>query len=173
MSILVDFPPECVRRHDGCGLNMMPDISAVHTSERRRTVRFSPTSTLLSYVVPQEQQRCASSSWYSTEDENLFKLQAKEEIMMLQRMKEDGCDINKLYPFGLEQQLISSLHTKQRKVTRKLVTLAVLTEQGRPPWHRGDDMVERIASASRQHSEWSRFQAQAIGSYQAISDAYQ
>lgn len=73
-------------------------------------------------------------------------------------------------PVGLEQQLISSAFTKKRAITKRLVVLAVLTEQTRPVKHDvADDRWERIARASSEHSEWSRAQAQTIGNFQAMS----
>ena len=105
-------------------------------------------------------------------------------------MKESGRDIkclredeDKMCPFGLENSLISREYTKRRAITKRLVTLAVLTEQARSNIRpliddnktisnetlieSEDDKWDRIAAASRQHSEWSRKQAQAIGSFQA------
>ena len=122
----------------------------------RMTVRFSPTSTLHCYFKSQD------DTWYSSEDEQRFKQQAKEDrISCLRRLK--TC------PVGLELKIISIDICKKRILTRELVRLAVRLEQERP--HNDDeyDRQERIAAASMKHSEWTRLQAEAIGTFQAMA----
>ena len=129
---------------------------------------------LHSYEAPQ--QSSASSSWYMPEEKQLFKEQARQESRMLRRMKENGSDLSRmgaisndmLCPFGLEQQLVSRDFTKKRIITKILVRIDVLTEQARHASSEADDKQERIANASRQHSEWSTAQAQTIGTFQAF-----
>ena len=104
-----------------------------------------------------------------------MKVRAKYEIALFRRMRQNGCDKNRdagapsdICPIGLEQQLISSEYTKKRAITKRLVTLAVLSEQARSVSAGEADGTrwERIAAASRQHSEWSRLQARTIGYFQ-------
>ena len=54
-------------------------------------------------------------------------------------------------------------------IKKALVGLAVRAEQERPTNENFIYRQERIAAASRQHSEWARIQAQAVGAFQAIS----
>ena len=175
----------------------------------RRTVNFSPTSTLHRYntVAPSiplphdqlqgNQQKgfsfSSSSYWYSSEEEELAKAEAKREIMILRLIKESGHDIKDLpdncrmvlCPFGLENALISQeWYTKRRAIAKRLVTFAVLTEQAKllnkinhectgkegssqEDDESEDDKWDRIAAVSCQHSEWSRRQARSIGLFQA------
>eukprot|EP00571_Detonula_confervacea_P015566 CAMPEP_0172308734 /NCGR_PEP_ID=MMETSP1058-20130122/9250_1 /TAXON_ID=83371 /ORGANISM="Detonula confervacea, Strain CCMP 353" /LENGTH=152 /DNA_ID=CAMNT_0013021225 /DNA_START=25 /DNA_END=480 /DNA_ORIENTATION=- len=150
-SLIVDFP------RGGCAQFEhevhMPDA----TTKKHRTVRFSPNSTLHCFEAPQD--RCASS-WYSSIDQRRFKREAKREIVSFQRMEMSGRDIKRVLHgdqmclVGLEQQLVSREFTKKRAITRRLVILAVLTEQARHLSYKADDKPARIAAASMQHSEW-------------------
>eukprot|EP00579_Thalassiosira_antarctica_P018043 CAMPEP_0201935022 /NCGR_PEP_ID=MMETSP0903-20130614/34740_1 /ASSEMBLY_ACC=CAM_ASM_000552 /TAXON_ID=420261 /ORGANISM="Thalassiosira antarctica, Strain CCMP982" /LENGTH=170 /DNA_ID=CAMNT_0048475361 /DNA_START=89 /DNA_END=601 /DNA_ORIENTATION=+ len=153
----------------------VPDVNDVITMKKRRTVQFSHISMLRSYEASQDLN---ASSWYSSAEMRRFKHQARQERKVLWRMKKDRCYLHRLQhsphkidmcTVGLEQQLISSEFTKRRVVSKRLVTLVVLREQARPLSHKADDKPERIAKVSRQHSEWSRAQAQTVGSIQAIT----
>ena len=121
------------------------------------TVRFSPTSTVHCYFRSQD------DTWYSSEDEQRFKQQAKEDRISCLRRNLKTC------PVGLELKIISTDICKKRILTRELVRLAVRLEQERP--HNDDeyDRQERIAAASMKHSEWTRLQAETIGAFQAMA----
>jgi len=139
--------------------------------KRRKTVRFFSESLLHCYEHPEAAR--GYSSWYTRDEEKSFKLQAKADIVHFKTAKACGRGTqgrapSDACPVGLEQSLISNEHTRKRIMTKKLVELAVLVEQARPIHHANDDKVERIAAASRVHSEWSREQAQTIGMFQAI-----
>jgi len=163
MSLIVDFPH-------------MPNATDLHTTKKkRRTVRFSHNSMLHCFEACQDP---GTSSWFSCMDKQRFKQEAKHEIATFQRMKESGCDINRILSsdstmclFGLEQQLVSREFTKKRLITRRLVTLDVLAEQDRHLSCLAEDEQERIAAASRRHSDWSIVQALTIGSFQAMSQS--
>ena len=167
-SLIVDFPRKCIQYE---AYMHMPDTNNVILTKKRRTVRFSPASFVRTYEAPQHQSAC--SSWHTSADEQHFKKRARLETMIFRQMKEDGCDLvgtissDMLCPVGLEKHLISREFTRKRAITRRLVTLAVLREQARHVSSKADDQQERIANASKQHSEWSRAQAQTIGSFQA------
>ena len=136
----------------------------------RMTVRFSPTSTLLSYNKPQDED--ISGSWYSSEDEHRFKQQAKGDMISCLRMKirpDDTNTIHKTCPVGLELKLISRDFCYKRLLAKELVRLAVRVEQGRTIYDNDYDRQKRIASASMKHSEWSRAQARTVGTFQAFA----
>ena len=137
---------------------------------KRRAVRFSPKSIL--YCFPKTRE---AIFWYTHEDELRFKLQAKEDMITCLRMKiKSGSisDHDEICPVGLELQLISKDFSKKRRLTKELVWLAVRVEQERPINDNNDDRQNRIAAASIKHSEWSRAQAQTLGTYQATSTEY-
>jgi len=73
-------------------------------------------------------------------------------------------------PIGIEQGLISRLHTEKHVISRRLVTCAVLDKQARliPNDIANEDNNKRVAIASKQHSEWSRAQEQAVGYFHAL-----
>ena len=154
-------------------------------------VNFSSNSTLIIY-----DDDAAPSSWYTCEEEGHFKQLARQEIMRINRItnhasissssyaaslggrsraSDDDGSRRSIYgddesvapcPVGLENSLISYEHTCRRAESKRLVIFAVLREQARP---RGQHAhMECIAKASRQASEWSRAQAQAIGYFQAL-----
>ena len=132
---------------------------------KRRAVRFSPKSIL--YCFPKTREEIF---WYTHEDELRFKLQAKEDMITCLRMKiKSGSISDHMCPIGLEMQLIKSF-SKKRRLTKELVWLAVRVEQERPIEYDNDyDKQKRVAAASMKHSEWSRAQAQTLGTYQATS----
>ena len=137
---------------------------------KRRAVRFSPKSIL--YCFPKTREEIF---WYTHEDELRFKLQAKEDMITCLRMKIKSGSISdhNMCPIGLEMQLISKGFSKKRRLTKELVWLAVRVEQERPIEYDNDyDKQKRVAAASMKHSEWSRAQAQTLGTYQAKSTEY-
>ena len=80
-----------------------------------------------------------------------------------------GIPYGVMCPVGLEK-LISNDFMKKRELSRKLVKAAVLMEQARIMSHEHEyDRQERIAAASRKHSEWSRSQALSVGTFQSIA----
>ena len=141
----------------------------------KKRVQFSTISSLYCYQDCQDDivvsSRCR---WYSLEDYQRFKQEAKRDrISCLQKKKRKskGHDIgdDTVCPFGLELQLVSSDINKKRRIEKALVGLSVRAEQERPSNENFIHRQERIAVASRQHSEWARIQAQAVGAFQAIS----
>mmetsp|Transcript_11198 Transcript_11198/g.27528 ORF Transcript_11198/g.27528 Transcript_11198/m.27528 type:complete len:188 (-) Transcript_11198:266-829(-) len=178
-SLIADYPYECIHRHrlKPDDMHAPPYCASEDTATRKkkRTVQFSTTSVLHCYDTPENDGCGSSTSYYSSEEEQQFKRQAKIDIMCFRLMKESGSEIKSelpddmLCPVGLEKSLISKDYTKKRAITKRLVMLAVLAEQSQTLHQKIDDKWERIAAASRQHSEWSRTQARTIGSFQANS----
>ena len=164
---------------------------------RRQRVRFALASTLVVYDASQYKDNdgdaMSSSLWYTQGDEDLFKKSARRDIERILRAEKypknegsrrtDNSDSEDLCPVGLEQSLISRDHSRRRVIARGLVRDAVFWEQRASPgaglqesssspssrrWGPcRRDHAEAIAEASRQASEWSRAQAQAIGYFQA------
>ena len=92
------------------------------------------------------------------QDEFNFKLDARDEMALyLQGM-------NTRIPFGMEHHQ-SSTYAQTRVMTKRLVLLAVQSEQARHISHEEhpDDKQDRIAMASMQRSKWSLVQARANG----------
>ena len=134
----------------------------------RMKVRFSPTSTLVHYFYKPRDD--TSRYWYSSEDEQRFKQQAKEDMISCLRMKIRPDDTaHKTCPVGLELKLISRDFCHKRLLAKELVRLAVRVEQERTVYDNDYDRQERIASASMKHSEWSRAQAETVGTFQAMA----
>lgn len=176
-NLVVDFPCNPIRwRRLGT-----PDSASRMPRTRPPSVRFSDMSTLYFYHEGPLDPAAGPSLWYSDEEKEASKRRAGEEIATLQRIKEAGLHLNQMgaalpadvSAVGLEQYLVSPEFTKKRWVTRRTVTMAVLTEQAR-----GDDDADvvgvtdkqdRIARASRKHSGWSAVQAETIGFFQATS----
>lgn len=141
----------------------------------RRSVKFNPNSTLYSYNVPQDDPQ----DWYTNEDEEVMKADARKEVDIFRKMK-GGLRLaaaglsrhhqRNLCIVGLEQQLVSPEFTKKRARTKKLVKYAVLVEQAKINTAYGNTTVkaERIAAAARRHSEWSAEQAKMVGDFQHI-----
>lgn len=76
---------------------------------------------------------------------------------------------HKTCPVGLELKLISRDFCHKRLLAKELVRLAVRVEQERTVYDNDYDRQERIASASMKHSEWSRAQAETLGTFQAMA----
>ena len=145
---------------------------------KNTTVRFSKYSEMVCFKPSNDTD--TSACWYSRNDEQRFKLQAKHD-MISHLQKTDDMSLStstpsddvmtpRSYPVGLEQQLVSSEFTKKRIVTKRLVQLAVRMEQARTNLDDDVDVIDtlkqdRIAMASMQYSEWSRHQATAIGTF--------
>ena len=141
----------------------------------KKRVQFSTISSLYCYQDYQDNLIVSSRCrWYSLEDYQRFKQEAKRDrISCLQKKKRksNGDDIgdDTVCPFGLELQLVSSDFNKKRRIQKASVGLSVRAEQERPSNENFIHRQERIAVASRQHSEWARIQAQVVGAFQAIS----
>lgn len=166
-DLIVDFPPAGRNtRMNGpdYAASILEHVAGMTTSKngkRLKSVRFLSESLLYCYEKPEVG---GYSSWYTRDEEYSFKLQAKADIDLFNAAKEtEDFMPTGACPIGLEHQLISTDHAKKRIMTKLFVENAVLAEQARP----GDDKVERIASASMLHSEWSREQARTIGSFHA------
>lgn len=158
-SMVVDFPNRLDEHdHDLC----------TNITQKRRGVRFSLSSTLYYYPDVLEDE---VSSWYTSEEEQRFKRMARQEIAWFIKMIEDSRYVgvrlkHGMSPVGIEQALLSRSHTEKRVISKRLVIRAVLDEQARlVP---SEDNNERIAIASKQHSEWSRAQAQVVGYFHAL-----
>jgi hypothetical protein len=134
----------------------------------RRSVSFQPRSTLYCYDVPEDEPQ----DWYTDEDEEIFKAEARKEIAVFRRMKGGGFASDpqhnrNLCIVGIEQHLVSSEFSKKRARTKKLVKYAVLDEQSKIDTGCGDK-AERIAESARRYSEWSAAQAKMFGDFQYI-----
>ena len=159
-----------------------PRTALGHISKKKKkcnnkntTVRFSKYSEMVCFKPSNDTSAC----WYSRDDENRFKLQAKHDMITHLEKTHDMSTSTSTpnddvmtpgsYPVGLEQQLVSSEFTKKRMVTKRLVQLAVRMEQARMYSDVNDTLKQdRIAMASMQYSEWSRHQATAIGTSHAM-----
>ena len=132
-----------------------------------------------------------SAIWYTSEDQQRFRRDAKDDASSYltkratkqAEAKRTDLPVDHIEPppFGLELQLVSKEHTQKRVMTRKLVLIAVLTEQERQyeeaAYSRAADgnddddhhiqVQERIAAVSRKYSKWSRDEARVVGRFQA------
>lgn len=140
---------------------------------RRSSVSFSPTSSMVYWKPSHHDLRDLKDSiWYTSEDEDRFKADARKEIDAFKMLKrrtsdEDNGDDSK-YPqhqrglciVGIEQHLVSSDHSRKRARAKKKVTRAVLGAQAH------GFAFERIAETVRRYSEWSAAQAKIIGDFQ-------
>jgi hypothetical protein len=162
-SLAVDFPNRRQHKYE-------PHLHA-NITQKHRSVRFSLSSSL--YYSSDVTQDEVVGSWYSSEEEQRFKRIARQEVRSFRKViVEDGFHVSVRSKsgrshVGLERSLASRAHREKRVMTRRMVLRAVLDEQSRSVPH--DDNHEKIAIASRQHSEWSRAQAQTIGYFQALS----
>ena len=141
--------------------------SSTVTAKSTRGVQFSHVSTLYSY-----NKELTTSLWYSPEEEDASKLQAKLDVITYQSMaasNNNGTSKRRhaITPVGLEKSLVSRDFTKQRVLARKLVYAAVLGEQELAYRKNEEVKPDLIAAASMYHSEWSRSQAEEIGKFQA------
>lgn len=165
-NLVMDFPRHPIRRRRS-DLSIRSDDRTPRT--RPPSVRFSATSTVHVY---QESPR-DPASWYSEEEEEAFKVQTEEEIAALRLIKENGLDCNQygeeFSPVGLEQHLVSRGFTQKRLVARRMVKMAVLTEQDHCSATEVTEKQDRIARASRKHSRWSAVQAKTIGYFQSTN----
>lgn len=127
-----------------------------------QTLQFSDTSTLYVY-----EDSLSGSSWYSPAEEDLFRIQAKQDIIALMTGNGKSNTLTQVSSFGLENEIISREYTKKRVLAKRLVRLAVLTEQASP--NDANIKEERIALVSKKYSKWSRAQALEIGSFQALT----
>ena len=158
------------KRHD-CTL---PSLNL--KKKQRRSVSFQPSSLLFCYGITEDELQ----DWYTGEDEEIFKAEARKEVAVFRQMKggftgasgqsaSDPQHHRNLCIVGLEQQLISPEFSRQRARTKKLVKYAVLLEQSKIGTVYGNsDKAERIAEAARRYSEWSAAQAQMFGDFQYI-----
>ena len=165
------------------------------TGKPKRRVQFSSHSSLILYNDTHQQdydndKEQVSTSWYTREEEKLFKQLAKCEIELLRRTAATSgvSTMNNLHeqlqisPVGLERSLISDEYTLRRANSRRVVSRAVFREQARQhqrlsscqqypdtteviAWE--DECIKSIAKHAQHASEWSRAQAQVIGYFQA------
>ena len=164
------------------------------TGKPKRRVQFSSHSSLILYNDTHQQdyydEEQVSPSWYTREEETLFKQLAKCEIELLRRTAAASgvSTMNNLHeqlqisPVGLERSLISDKYTLRRANSRRVVSRAVFREQARQhqrlsscqqypdttevvAWE--DECIKSIAKHAQRASEWSRAQAQVIGYFQA------
>ena len=152
------------KRHD-CTL---PSLNL--KKKQRRSVSFQPSSLLFCYCITEYEPQ----DWYTGEDEEIFKAEARKEVAVFRQMKGgftgasgESAGDPQLCIVGLEQQLISHEFSRQRARTKKLVKYAVLLEQSKAGTGYGDK-AERIAEAARRYSEWSAAQAKMFGDFQYI-----
>ena len=153
------------KRH-GCTL------PSLNLKKKRRSVSFQLSSLLFCYGVPED----VTQDWYTGEDEEIFKAEARKEVAVFRQMKGgftgasgESAGDPQLCIVGLEQQLISLEFSRQRARTKKLVKCAVLLEQSKIGTCYGDsDKAERISAAARQYSERSAAQAKMFGDFQYI-----
>ena len=167
------------------------------TGKPKRQVHFSSHSSLILYNDTHQQdyydEEQVSTSWYTREEETLFKQLAKCEIQLLRRTAAASgvSTMNNLHeqlqisPVGLERSLISDEYTLRRANSRRQVSRAVFREQARQhqrlsscqqypdtteviAWE--DECIKSIAKHAQRASEWSRAQAQVIGYFQAIAN---
>ena len=116
-------------------MNLHPDeectdiesmTSSTETTKSTRRVQFSHVSTMYSY-----NKELTTSLWYSPEEEDASKLQAKLDVFAYQTMAASNNNgtsqcRHAITPVGLEKSLVSREFTKQRILTRRLVYAAVL-----------------------------------------------
>ena len=150
---------------DGCTL------PSLKKKKPPRSVSFQSSSTLFCYDVPEDEPQ----DWYTDEDEEIFKAEARKELAIFRRMKggfgSDPQHHRTVCIVGIEQHLISPESSKKRQRTKKLVKYAVLVEQSKIDTDTGcgsNDKAERIAEAARRYSEWSAAQAKMFGDFQHI-----
>ena len=143
--------------------------SPIPSHKKKTTLSFRSQSTLYCYDVPEDELQ----DWYTDEDEETFKAEAREEVSIFRRIKGGFASIQgqltsgDLCIVGLEQQLVSPEFSKKRERTKKLVTYAVLAAQAAPDADCADK-AERIADASKRFSEWSASKAKMFGDFQYI-----
>jgi hypothetical protein len=110
------------KRHD-CTL---PSLNL--KKKQRRSVSFQPSSLLFCYGITEDELQ----DWYTGEDEEIFKAEARKEVAVFRQMKggftgasgqsaSDPQHHRNLCIVGLEQQLISPEFSRQRARTKKLV----------------------------------------------------
>jgi hypothetical protein len=141
----------------------------------RRSVSFSSRSIVYCYEFSptHDPKDLKDSIWYTSEDEDRFKADAREELdafKLLKGLSSDEAKGEDNYPqhqrcmciVGLEQHLVSPEHSKKRARARKLITHAVLSAQAR------GFGSERIAKTASRYSEWTVAQAKTFGDFQHI-----
>ena len=153
------------------------DNSQAVTSQKepppRRSVSFATKCTGYQYdYSPTEDVldlKLSGKIWYTEEDEENFKAQARRDVEAFKRLQKggepDGCVQRNLCLVGLEQHLVSPDYIKKRARTKKLITYAVLEAQSRGV---GKNGPERIAKIAQRYSEWSVEQAKKFGDFQHI-----
>jgi hypothetical protein len=135
----------------------------------RRSGSFQSRATLYCYEIREDELQ----EWYTDEDKETFKAEARKEVCVFRRIKggfasaQGQATSGDLCIVGLEQQLVSPEFSKKRVRTKEQVTYAVLAAQAKVD----ADCVakaERIAAAARRHSEWSASKAKMFGNFQYI-----
>ncbi|KAL7432466.1 hypothetical protein ACHAXM_003126 [Skeletonema potamos] len=140
--------------------------------KERRSVSFATTGSFFEYDYSPTDDllglKLSGKIWYTEDDEEEFKAQARRDVAMFKRLQKgdtDGCPPqHNLCLVGLEQHLVSPDYTKKRARTKKLLTYAVL---GAQKWGVVND-PELIAKTARRYSEWSVEQAKKFGDFQRL-----
>ncbi len=143
----------------------------------RRSVSFSSESRL-SFFDSSSYLKVKDSLWYTSEDEDRFKTDAREELAAFRLLKERSSDeapgkescpqhlssssSSSMCIVGLEQYLISRDHSRKRARIKKLAHYAVFDAQARGLG------FEEIAETTRRYSEWSDAEAKMIGDFQHV-----
>ena len=113
-------------------------------------------SKLICYCYQNDPKHDDTARWYNAYDELNFKLDARDEMASYLQ------GTTRIL-FGMEH-LQSRTYAQKRVMTKRLVLLAVQSEQARHMHlEHPDDKQDRIAMASMQRSKWSRVQARANG----------
>ena len=166
LNCAMDIDSQHEYKRHGCAL------PSLNLKKKRRSVSFQLSSLLFCYGVPEDE----TQDWYTGEDEEIFKAEARKEVAVFRQIKGgltgasgESAGDPQLCIVGLEQQLISHEFSRQRARTKKLVKYAVLLEQSKIGTDYGDsDKAERISAAARRYSERSAAQAKMFGDFQYI-----
>jgi hypothetical protein len=171
---LVSMEIDSEHNHDDC--QTLPSLKLKVKEKPHQSVSFQSSSSLFCYNIPDDEPR----EWYTDEDEEIVKAEARKEVGVLRRMKAGASGQSARNPqphhhqnmciVGLERQLISREFRKKRARTKKLVNYAVLRKQSKIGTGHGNsnNKVERIAEAARRYSEWSVINAKMFGDFQYI-----
>ena len=165
----MDFDSES--QHDCSVPSLLADV-AVDAPRSRRSVSFKPLSTLCLYDAPQPED--GFKVWYTGEDEEVSKANARLEVSVLQQMQRgeplelEGVSLHpdNLSIVGLEKPLLTPESNLKRLRLKRLVKFTVLMEQARARDSEDEDKADRIACLAMRLSKWSVDQAKAIGKIQ-------
>jgi hypothetical protein len=164
---------ECLEALSATHVSTDSALPSLQTEETtRRSVSFSNTGSFFEYDYSPSDDllglKLSGRIWYTEEDEEKFKAQARRDVAAFKRLQKgdtDGCPPQRnLCIVGLEQHLVSPDYNKKRARTKKLITYAVLGAQKRGVVND----PERIAKTARRYSEWSVEQAKKFGDFQRL-----